>query len=296
MIMHSRCALLSGLIWSGDHEICINELQCRHFGHMHPDFLGSLVPVSYLSLLGILRTSAPTVGIGGALVLLQVWVWSRILVLRPQLYAIQSSFQAPLPPGTMTSSFQAPPPPGTMGSSTPHMPISYASSSDSDEHDDKRTDDVTPAQQLGFGHRVGKKTTSMNNDNKMCYLWTITPNLVKEGIQVLVEFIPLQRRTDSITHDTNTINMTEHVTTITQMVFYEPSMLYPAVDDDDDENDHSDEEYVISSESESDGNNDVEEEELQTPINRVTKNTVTQWESSQWFSSARYDYTQSGDS
>ncbi|KAI5681552.1 hypothetical protein M9H77_02780 [Catharanthus roseus] len=66
-----------------------------------------------------------------------------------------SSFQAPPPPGIVGSSFQAPPPPSTVGSSTLHMSISYASSSDSDE----RTNDVTPAQQLGFSYRVAKKTT-----------------------------------------------------------------------------------------------------------------------------------------
>ncbi|KAI5667050.1 hypothetical protein M9H77_16903 [Catharanthus roseus] len=70
-----------------------------------------------------------------------------------------SSFQSPHPPGIESSSFHAPPPPHTVGSSTPHMPISTASSSDLDEHDDEPTDIVTPAQQLGFGHRVGKKTT-----------------------------------------------------------------------------------------------------------------------------------------
>ncbi|KAI5648516.1 hypothetical protein M9H77_34521 [Catharanthus roseus] len=67
--------------------------------------------------------------------------------------------RAPLPRDLGLSSFQAPPPPGTVGSSTPHMPISYASLSDLDEHDDERMDDVIPAQQLGFSHRVGKKTT-----------------------------------------------------------------------------------------------------------------------------------------
>ncbi|KAI5682494.1 hypothetical protein M9H77_03722 [Catharanthus roseus] len=91
---------------------------------------------------------------------------------------------------------------------------------------------------------------SMNNDNKMRYLWTIVPNLAKEGIQVLVQFIPIRPQTVSITHDTNTINMTEHVIAITQIVSDEPSMLYPIVDEDDDENDHSDEDYVVSSESE----------------------------------------------
>ncbi|KAI5648964.1 hypothetical protein M9H77_34969 [Catharanthus roseus] len=78
------------------------------------------------------------------------------------------------------------------------------------------------------------------------------------------------------------------------MVSDELSMLCPTVADDEDENDHSDEKYVVSSESESDDNNDAEEEELRISINLVTENTVTQWDSSQWFSSARYDYTQFG--
>ncbi|KAI5682631.1 hypothetical protein M9H77_03859 [Catharanthus roseus] len=70
-----------------------------------------------------------------------------------------SSFQSPHPPGIRSSSFQAPNPPYTIGSSTQHMPILTTSSSDSDEHDDEPKHVVTPAQQLGFGHRVGKKTT-----------------------------------------------------------------------------------------------------------------------------------------
>ncbi|KAI5650463.1 hypothetical protein M9H77_36468 [Catharanthus roseus] len=105
-------------------------------------------------------------------------------------------------------------------------------------------------------HMVYFTLYSMNNDNEMHYLRTIEPNLAKEEIQVLVEYIPIQPQTVSITHEINTINMTEHVTTITQMVSDEPSTLYPTVDDDDDENDHSDEDYVISSESESDDNNE----------------------------------------
>ncbi|KAI5682587.1 hypothetical protein M9H77_03815 [Catharanthus roseus] len=46
--------------------------------------------------------------------------------------------------------------------------------------------------------------------------------------------------------------------------------------------------------------NDLEEGELQisqnpvNPVNQVTENIVPQWESSQWFSSARYEYTHSG--
>ncbi|KAI5673222.1 hypothetical protein M9H77_13586 [Catharanthus roseus] len=106
---------------------------------------------------------------------------------------------------------------------------------------------------------------NMNNDNEMRYFWTIAPNLAKKGIQVLVEFIPIQPQTISITHDTNTINMTKHGTSITQMVSDEPPIFYPTVDEDDDENGHLDEDYAISSESESDNNNDVEEEELQLP-------------------------------
>ncbi|KAI5656608.1 hypothetical protein M9H77_25401 [Catharanthus roseus] len=106
---------------------------------------------------------------------------------------------------------------------------------------------------------------NINNDNEMCYFWTIAPNFAKEGIQVLIEFIPIQRQTVSITHDTNTINMTKHVTTITQIISDEPSMLYLTVDDDDDENDHSNEDNVVSSEFESENINDAEEEELQTP-------------------------------
>ncbi|KAI5658852.1 hypothetical protein M9H77_27645 [Catharanthus roseus] len=56
----------------------------------------------------------------------------------------------------------------------------------------------------------------------------------------------------------------------------------------------------FSSQSESDDDNDLEEGEFQTPlnpvnpVNSITENIVPQWESSQWFSSARYDYTHSG--
>ncbi|KAI5661597.1 hypothetical protein M9H77_20920 [Catharanthus roseus] len=71
---------------------------------------------------------------------------------------------------------------------------------------------------------------------------------------------------------------------VTQMVSVEPSMLYSTVNNDDDEDD----------------DNDPEEGEFLTPlnpvnsINPVTENIVPQWESSQWFSNARYEYTHSG--
>ncbi|KAI5650190.1 hypothetical protein M9H77_36195 [Catharanthus roseus] len=128
----------------------------------------------------------------------------------------------------------------------------------------------------------------------MRYLWTIAPNLVKEGIHTLVEFIQIQQQTVSSTQAENTINMKEHVTTITHMVSHDPSMLYTTVNEDDDEIDYSDKDYVAPSKSESNDNNDAKEEELQTPVISVTKNTMTQWESSQWYNSTRYDYTQFG--
>ncbi|KAI5657314.1 hypothetical protein M9H77_26107 [Catharanthus roseus] len=73
-----------------------------------------------------------------------------------------------------------------------------------------------------------------------------------------------------------------------------------AVNNDDDEVDRSDGDDAVSSQSELDNDNEPEEGEFQTPINPVnpvnpvTENTVQQWESNQWFSNARYDYTQSG--
>ncbi|KAI5660232.1 hypothetical protein M9H77_29025 [Catharanthus roseus] len=58
-------------------------------------------------------------------------------------------------------SFRAPPPPGTTDSSTSYQPISQASSSDKEE----RTDDTDDVQYLGFGHRVGKKTTRFTSSD-----------------------------------------------------------------------------------------------------------------------------------
>ncbi|KAI5654276.1 hypothetical protein M9H77_31463 [Catharanthus roseus] len=60
-----------------------------------------------------------------------------------------------------------------------------------------------------------------------------------------------------------------------------------------DKNDHSNKNYAVSSESDDDDNTDAREEDIQTPINPVIENTVTQWQSSQWFNSERYDYIQS---
>ncbi|KAI5647935.1 hypothetical protein M9H77_33940 [Catharanthus roseus] len=164
---------------------------------------------------------------------------------------VGSSFQVPPPPSTVGSLFQPLPLPGKTGSSTPHMPISYASSSDSDEHNDERTYDA---------HR----------HNSLSLVVVLNSSFYA----FRVYFYSFSY------HDTNTVNIPEHVPTVTQMVSDELSMLYPTVDVDDDENDHSDEDYAVSSESKDDDNTDAEEEDIQTP-------------SSQWFNNARYDYTQS---
>ncbi|KAI5668358.1 hypothetical protein M9H77_18211 [Catharanthus roseus] len=141
---------------------------------------------------------------------------------------------------------------------------------------------------------------SINNDEEMRYLWTILADISKEGIHILVEFEHIEQQNILITHDRNTTTLPAHITAITQMVSDEPSMLYSAVNNDDDEVDRSDGDEAFSSQSESDHGNDPKEGEFQTPlnpvnpVNPVTKNIVQQWESSQWFSNARYDYTQSG--
>ncbi|KAI5680564.1 hypothetical protein M9H77_01791 [Catharanthus roseus] len=58
------------------------------------------------------------------------------------------AFQSPHPSAYGFGRFRAPLPPSTAGGSTPHQPISQASSSDEEERQDA----------LGRGHRVGKKT------------------------------------------------------------------------------------------------------------------------------------------
>ncbi|KAI5648165.1 hypothetical protein M9H77_34170 [Catharanthus roseus] len=58
-----------------------------------------------------------------------------------------AAFQSPYSSAYGFPKVRAPPPPGAAGSSTPHQPISQASSSDSEEGQDA----------LGRGHRVGKK-------------------------------------------------------------------------------------------------------------------------------------------
>ncbi|KAI5659207.1 hypothetical protein M9H77_28000 [Catharanthus roseus] len=140
---------------------------------------------------------------------------------------------------------------------------------------------------------------SMNNDEEMHYLWTISPQLAKEEIHILVEFEHIQQQNIPIPHDTNTTTLPEYITAVKQMVSDEPSILYSTFNNDDDEGDESDGDDVVSSQSESDDDNDPEEGEFQipqnlvNPINPVIENIVPQWESRRWFSNARYDYTHS---
>ncbi|KAI5667491.1 hypothetical protein M9H77_17344 [Catharanthus roseus] len=126
------------------------------------------------------------------------------------------------------------------------------------------------------------------------------PHLAKEGIHILVEFEHIQQQNIPNTYDRNTTTFPKHITVVTQMVYDEPSMLYSTVNNDEDEVDGSDGDDAVSSQSESDDDNDPEEGEFQTslnpvnPVNPETENIVQHWESSQWFSSARFDYTHSG--
>ncbi|KAI5656582.1 hypothetical protein M9H77_25375 [Catharanthus roseus] len=177
-----------GLIWSGDRDTCITDLQCKRFKRNLFQAYNGASPrcLCEAALRGVRQ-------IGEALVLLQIrfmvsiggtlgctlsqhdiqqtFPGSRRMVVLESLYgsvlsgpststvpppSIGGTSYAPPSPGAMGSSFHAPPPLGTTGSSMPHMPIYYASSFDSKEHDGERTDDVTPAQQLGFGHRWDK--------------------------------------------------------------------------------------------------------------------------------------------
>ncbi|KAI5662562.1 hypothetical protein M9H77_21885 [Catharanthus roseus] len=133
----------------------------------------------------------------------------------------------------------------------------------------------------------------------MRYLWTISTDLSKEGIHILVEFEPIEQQNIPSTHDRNTTILPKHIMAVTHMVSDEPSILYSIVKNDDDEVDGLDRGDVVSSQSKSDDDNDLEKGEFhpplnpENPVNPVIENIVQQWESSQWFSNARYDYTHS---
>ncbi|KAI5662079.1 hypothetical protein M9H77_21402 [Catharanthus roseus] len=73
---------------------------------------------------------------------------------------------------------------------------------------------------------------SMNNDDEMRYLWTIRPDISREGIHVLVEFEPVQSQSFSDVQYTHVSvheehsNVRQHVTAITQIVSDEPNATY----------------------------------------------------------------------
>ncbi|KAI5647866.1 hypothetical protein M9H77_33871 [Catharanthus roseus] len=87
---------------------------------------------------------------------------------------------------------------------------------------------------------------SMNNDDEMHYLWTIRPNISKEGIHILVEFEPIQAQP------------------ISEMVSNEPLMLCLDVEEDGDDNDNADEDYDVSN-------------DISTPVNPLFSTAVNQW-------------------
>ncbi|KAI5649376.1 hypothetical protein M9H77_35381 [Catharanthus roseus] len=121
----------SGLIWSGDRETSITDLQCRRFGrNLFQAYSGS--PSRLMDIID-------RMGLGG--VFRCGYIGSTTLLFLLYLVHVRYPICCRiLRPSTLTLL----PPPSTSGSSTPHMPISYASSSDSYEHDDERTDEVTP--------------------------------------------------------------------------------------------------------------------------------------------------------
>ncbi|KAI5683346.1 hypothetical protein M9H77_04574 [Catharanthus roseus] len=113
----------------------------------------------------------------------------------------------------------------------------------------------------------------MNNDDKMCYLWTTRPDISNEGIHVLVEFKLIQSHAISdVQHTYASIykdhpNVRQHVTIITQMVFDEPSMLYPNVQEDDEDDDAD---YDVSSASDNNNDDNDEEDDVSIPLNPLS--------------------------
>ncbi|KAI5663279.1 hypothetical protein M9H77_22602 [Catharanthus roseus] len=85
-----------------------------------------------------------------------------------------------------------------------------------------------------------------------------------------------------------------NVMAITQTIFYEPLMLYQGIEEDDEDADDADSDYDISSASDEDNGNNDEEDNISTPLNPLSSTTVNQWQISQWFSNAPYNYTSFG--
>ncbi|KAI5677842.1 hypothetical protein M9H77_08792 [Catharanthus roseus] len=71
-------------------------------------------------------------------------------------------------------------------------------------------------------------------------------------------------------------------------------MLYPVVEKDDEDDDDANEDYDVSRTSDYDNNPNDEEDDVSTPVNPLSSTTLNQWQSSQWFNNALYNYTSSG--
>ncbi|KAI5675404.1 hypothetical protein M9H77_06354 [Catharanthus roseus] len=123
----------------------------------------------------------------------------------------------------------------------------------------------------------------MNNGDEMRYLWTISRDISKEGIHVLVEFDLIQSQIFSevqhthISTDKDHSNIRQHVTTIIQIVSNEPSMLYQDVEEDDEDDEDADEDYNVPSESDYDNNTNDKEDDISTPVNPLSSTIVNQW-------------------
>ncbi|KAI5672752.1 hypothetical protein M9H77_13116 [Catharanthus roseus] len=118
----------------------------------------------------------------------------------------------------------------------------------------------------------------MNNDNEMYYLWTIRPDISKEGIHVLVEFKPIQSQIFSNVQHTH-ISIQEDHSNVCQHVM---------------EDDNADIDYDVSSASNEDNGDNDEEDNISTPLNPLSSTAVNQWQNSQWFNKLPYDYMLSG--
>ncbi|KAI5667438.1 hypothetical protein M9H77_17291 [Catharanthus roseus] len=139
-------------------------------------------------------------------------------------------------------------------------------------------------------HMFNYTLYSMNNDDEMHYLWTIRPDIPKEGIHVLVEFEPVQTQafTDAqhshVSACEDHSNVHQHVTEIMQIVSDEPSMLYPNLQEDDEDSDDNDTDYKVSSASDDNNSDNDKEDDISTPLDTLSSTAVNQWQSSQLFS------------
>ncbi|KAI5658711.1 hypothetical protein M9H77_27504 [Catharanthus roseus] len=277
----------SGLIWSGDHETCITNLQCRRFGrNLFQSYStapcrecttdrGSPCPSSDLGLVAyscIAALATPFVWLPDhdhSLVKSDMWRAENTIERNDHTYwgthhashlEVWYQWRQHIRDGTVLPVEELSNPRDDYIRWNRDITRVYISNP---ANRDTRTIGYQPAEEvddIATGVIQGLPSSQ-----------TQIASFAKK-VQTIIRRCMIQQQTVSSTHAKNTINMMEHVTVITQMVFHEPSMLYTTINDEDEE--------IESSHSESDDNNAAEEEELQTHIIPVTENTVTQWESS----------------